>query len=237
MKNSRWSEIVILIFLCSCLPGTAAAAPQPKSGKPNIIAIMTDDQRWDSLGSYGDKVVETPNIDALAREGARFENAFTVAVLCCPSRTSFFTGKYASCNQCYNNSPKSEIGIGKFSFLEPLKRAGYRSGLSGKNHMFQPEYAKKWFDGFVEYSPLGKGEEDEPGSLAPSDQAVRDFLSTSGPKSSLGHKLLEGLIDFPEPFPEQQTITSRSGRRDVLPADRARACLRGLGPVRCCQVP
>jgi len=186
----------------------ALAAEKPNISRPNIVVIMTDDQRWDSLGCYGDKVVKTPHIDALAKEGTRFENAFTCAVLCCPSRTSFFTGKYASQNQCFNNSPKSEIGTGKFSFMEPLKNAGYQIGLSGKNHTFQTDYAKQWFDGFSEYSPWGK-EEEELGSFNPSDKAVRDFLSTSGPKSSMGHKLLEGLIDFPEPFPEQQCMTSR----------------------------
>ena len=57
------------------------AAESSKTSRPNIIVIMTDDQRWDSLGCYGNKVVKTPNIDALAKEGTRFENAFTVAVL------------------------------------------------------------------------------------------------------------------------------------------------------------
>lgn len=153
-------------------------------------------------------MVRTPNIDALAKEGTRFENAFTAAVLSTPSRTSFFTGKYASKNQCFGNKKESAISTGKFSFIEPLKNSGYAVGLSGKNHTFQRGYVKKWFDGFVEYTPWGK-EEEELGSFNPSDKAVRDFLTNSGPKSSLGHKLLEGLIDFPEPFPEQQCMTSR----------------------------
>ena len=206
MKNN-WLNILSLAVLSAAGPLTAAEPP--KTARPNIVVIMTDDQRWDSLGCYGDKVVKTPNIDMLAKEGTRFENAFTCAVLCCPSRTSFFTGKYASHNECYNNSKKSEIGDAKFSFVQSLKNAGYTVGLAGKNHTFQPDYAKKWLDSFMEYSPWGKGEEEEAGSLSPSDKAERDFLTTSGPKSSLGHKLLEGLIDFPEPFPEEQTITAR----------------------------
>jgi arylsulfatase A-like enzyme len=66
-------------------------------------------------------------------------------------------------------SPKSELKAGQFSFIEPLKSAGYRNGLSGKNHVFQPDYAKKDFDFFQEYSPWGKDEE-EMGSMNPSDQ-------------------------------------------------------------------
>ena len=213
-------SILHLAGIFGCVLLTASATEPQKATRPNIVIIMTDDQRWDSLGCYGDKVVKTPNIDALAKEGTRFENAFTCAVLCCPSRTSFFTGKYASRNECYNNAKKSEIGDAKFSFVQSLKTAGYAVGLAGKNHAFQPDYAKKWLDSFVEYSPWGKGEEEAAGSLNPSDKAERDFLTTSGPKSSLGHKLLEGLIDFPEPFPEQQTITARIADDAIAFVDR-----------------
>jgi len=204
--NHILASLIAALWL-SPLAALTAAEP-PKSNRPNIVIIMTDDQRWDSLGCYGDKVVKTPNIDALAKEGTRFENAFAVDMLCCPSRTSFFTGNYASRRRCFDNSQKSELKAGQFSFIEPLKSVGYRIGLSGKNHAFQPDYVKKDFDFFQEYSPWGKDEE-ELGSMNPSDKAVRDFLSTSGPKSSMGHKLLEGLIDFPEPFPEKQCMTSR----------------------------
>lgn len=180
-------------------------AAEKSPAKPNIIVIMTDDQRWDSLGCYGDKVVKTPNIDALAKEGTRFENVFTVAVLCCPSRTSFFSGKYASRRLCWDNSPKSCIGTNEFSFIQPLKKAGYAIGLAGKNHTFQKAYFKQWFDVVEEYSPWGK----EGGALTESDLAIQHFRTTSGPPSRLGHKLLEGLIDFPEPFPEEKCMESR----------------------------
>ena len=207
MKINNFITLAAALLLSPLAALTAAESS--KTSRPNIVVIMTDDQRWDSLGCYGNKVVKTPNIDQLAKEGTRFENAFTVAVLCCPSRTSFFTGQYASRNKCYNNSKNSQIGVGQVSFIEPLKKAGYQIGLAGKNHTFQRDYAKKWLDSFAEYSPWGKGEEEEAGRLNPSDKTVRDFLTTSGPKSSLGNKLLEGLIDFPEPFPESQTITAR----------------------------
>jgi hypothetical protein len=208
-NSNNFIRKLFLTGVCLCLPLLALGSVKSSNKLPNIVIIMTDDQRWDSLSCYGDKVVKTPNIDALSNEGTRFQDAFSCAMLCCPSRTSFFTGNYASHNECFYNNKQSQIGLGKFSFIESLKNAGYRIGLSGKNHAFQKDYAMHWFDNFVEYSPWGKGEEDEPGVLMPSDMAVRNFLSTSGPKSSLGHKLLEGLIDFPEPFPEDQTITAR----------------------------
>jgi arylsulfatase A-like enzyme len=185
--------------LITCIAMAAAFA----EAKPNLIVIKTDDQRWDSLGIYGNPVVKTPAIDTLARDGTRFENAFTVAVLCCPSRTSFFSGQYASRTQRFDNSLKNHIQPGQFSFIEPLKQAGYKIGLSGKNHTFTDQYTKEWFDTFEEFSPWGRHGGNE------ADQAVKKFRSTTGPKSRIGTVLLEGLIDFPEPFPEEQCMTAR----------------------------
>lgn len=193
----HFSKFILSILLT----GPALAA----TDRPNIIVIKTDDQRWDSLGVYGDPVVHTPRIDALAKDGTRFENAFTVAPLCTPSRTSFFSGRYASTNQVFDNKNASHIGLEDFSFIETLKNAGYKVGLAGKNHTFQLSYAEKWFDTFEEYSPWGK----EHGTRTESDIAVEDFRKNSGPDSQLGNWLLEGLIDYPEPFPEEQCMTAR----------------------------
>lgn len=190
------------IIAAACLLTGGIAAEQPR---PNIIVIKTDDQRWDSLGCYGHNLIKTPNIDALAKEGIRFENTFTVAPLCVPSRTSFFSGQYATRNQRFDNTPESHIGPGQFSFIQVLKDSGYRTGLCGKNHTFQNAYVKKWFDCFEEYSPWGK----HAGTLTDFDKAVRKYRSTSGPPSRLGRLLLEGLIDEPEPFPEEKCMTYR----------------------------
>ena len=62
--------------------------------KPNILWICTDQQRWDTLGCYGNDKVHSPNIDRLAREGVLFENAFSQSPVCTPSRASFLTGRY-----------------------------------------------------------------------------------------------------------------------------------------------
>lgn len=193
------------MIFSACLLAAGAGLIAKAQTKPNIIVIKTDDQRWDSLGCYDHPLVKTPNIDALATEGIRFKNAFTVAPLCVPSRTSFFSGQYATRNQRFDNKPESHIAPEQFSFIQVLKDSGYRTGLCGKNHTFQHAYVKKWFDCFEEYSPWGKAF----GTLTESDKAVRKFRSTSGPPSQLGRLLLEGLIDEPEPFPEEQCMASR----------------------------
>lgn len=72
---------------------------QPLTGKgerrPNILFLLTDDQRWDTLGCMGNAVVRTPEIDALARAGVLFRNAFVTTSVCSPSRASIVTGQYA----------------------------------------------------------------------------------------------------------------------------------------------
>jgi arylsulfatase A-like enzyme len=189
--------------ICLILAAVFAAPLLLAAAKPNIIVIKTDDQRWDSLSAYGDPVVKTPNIDRLSEEGTRFENVFTVSPLCGPSRTSFFTGTYPSKRECFDNA--TYINPGDNSFLESLKEAGYKIGLSGKNHCFTEKYFDTVFDFREEYGPWGK----EKGTMTEADIAVHEYRNTQGPSSRLGNKLLEGLIDFPEPFPVEHCITSR----------------------------
>ena len=61
---------------------------------PNIIFLLTDDQRADALGVAGNELIQTPNIDKLANDGVRFSNAFVTTSICCVSRASIFSGQY-----------------------------------------------------------------------------------------------------------------------------------------------
>ena len=105
----------------------------PGEKKPNILWICTDQQRFDTLGCYGNKFVSTPNIDRLAAEGVQFSNAISQSPVCSPSRGSFLTGRYpVTCRQRQNGAdiPDSEVLVTKL-----LHDAGYRCGLSGKLHL------------------------------------------------------------------------------------------------------
>src|SRR5262245_46922940 len=84
---ARW--FFLLIALLWSMPALAAE-------RLNIISIVTDDQaRW-GLGCYGNAEVRTPNLDRLAKDGAKFLNAFTVTPVCSPSRASFLTGRWGT---------------------------------------------------------------------------------------------------------------------------------------------
>src|SRR5689334_1749807 len=79
-------HLFILLLLAGCAgPETAPAR------KPNVVVVFTDDQRWDAMGCAGNPFLKTPNMDRLAREGARFANAFCTTSLCSPSRASMLS--------------------------------------------------------------------------------------------------------------------------------------------------
>ena len=101
--------------------------------KLNILWICTDSQRWDTLGCYGNKFVNTPNIDKLASEGVLFENAFVQNPLCTPSRGSFLTGRYPVTNGLTKNG--QNINPDEKLITKALADNGYTCGLSGKLHI------------------------------------------------------------------------------------------------------
>ena len=108
--------------------------------RPNILWICTDQQRYDTLGCYGNNSVTTRNIDRLAREGTRFEYAFSQSPVCTPSRGAFLTGRYPrTCRIRQNGAavPGTEVLVTRM-----LADAGYHCGLSGKLHLSpcHPEY-------------------------------------------------------------------------------------------------
>lgn len=104
--------------------------------RPNVVVFNTDQQRADCLGCTGSPV-NTPTVDALAREGRRFTNAFVTSPLCSPSRASIFTGRYPHEHGVYGNDvPLPE---NQETFVETLSRAGYETALYGKWHLGVPE--------------------------------------------------------------------------------------------------
>jgi len=100
---------------------------------PNIIFILTDQQRFDSLGCYGQKLNISPNIDKMAAEGIKFTHAFTNQPVCGPARSILQTGKFATETRCYRNGialPTDEKTLASF-----FSQAGYEVGYLGKWHL------------------------------------------------------------------------------------------------------
>ncbi len=117
---------------------------------PNIIVIVTDDQRWDMLGAAGNSIIQTPNMDRMAREGVHFENHFVTTSLCAPSRTSIFTGLYASCHGTHGFATAMSEELHDRSYPVRLRQAGYRTGFVGKYGVGRtlPTDRFDYFEGF-----------------------------------------------------------------------------------------
>ena len=99
------------ILLVHVLLGLVSSHAAGLSDRPNILVILTDDQRWDALGvmqrELGDRALfpwfKTPHLDRLAREGVRFSKTFVTTSLCSPSRASFLSGRMARNHKVQNN--------------------------------------------------------------------------------------------------------------------------------------
>jgi N-acetylglucosamine-6-sulfatase len=135
----RLLSVVCLALLLGESVGLAQSRnlqlPRIPNAKPrNIIFILTDDHRYDALGFLkGQSWLETPNLDALARNGVYLKNAFVTTSLCSPSRASILTGQYAHQHRVVDNNnpvPKDLV-----FFSQYLQQAGYDTGFFGKWHM------------------------------------------------------------------------------------------------------
>ncbi len=119
--------------------------------RPNLIFILTDDQRAEQIGCYGHEIVETPHLDKLAAEGTLFENAYVTSAICTPSRACFFLSQYERRHGVNFNSGtgvSEEAWAGSYPVL--LREAGYFTGYVGKNHV--PVGAAGYRSGLVEDS-------------------------------------------------------------------------------------
>ncbi|MDF1658548.1 MAG: sulfatase [Verrucomicrobiales bacterium] len=106
--------------------------------KKNVLFLISDNQTWSDVGCYGHPIVKTPNIDQLAAEGVRFEQAFATTASCGPSRAVMYTGLLTHSNGQYahpHREHNQQIRPDVTSVFEMLKGAGYRTGLIGKDHV------------------------------------------------------------------------------------------------------
>lgn len=146
----------IQAVLLVCALGVGFFSPAEEERKPNIIILLADDLGYGELGCYGQEVIKTPNIDALAAKGLRFTDFYAGTSVCSPSRGVLMTGVHAGHATIRGNKgfypvngswdrvalKKSEITI-----AEMLKSAGYQTAFVGKWHLGIPQDVSTWASG------------------------------------------------------------------------------------------
>ncbi|TWU66709.1 Arylsulfatase [Crateriforma conspicua] len=139
--------LVVLLVLLS----RGAPAEQP----PNIVFFFTDDQTTSTLGCYGNPIIQTPNIDQLARQGTRFENAFVSQAICWVSRTTILTGLTGRSYGTPGNPELATADAVRELYTDRLRASGYRTGYFGKWHAKMPKDFRRE-DHFDEFEAIGR---------------------------------------------------------------------------------
>lgn len=150
----------VLVILWSLGFGHGSLSNGAAPPRPNIVFILMDDLRWDELGCTGHPFVRTPNIDRIAREGARFKNAYATTPLCSPSRASILTGRYAHAHGVRDNTNNDALSHRLTTFLLLLHRAGYETAFFGKWHMGTDDSPRPGIDHWLSFK--GQGEYIDP---------------------------------------------------------------------------
>ena len=158
-RQTFWRRQVLSVapvaFLIGLLGVSARSAEPP--ARPNVLVVITDDQRYDTLGCTGHPVAKTPNIDRLAREGALFRHFYAACPLCSPSRASYLTGVYPHKHGIINND---KLGLDVIShtlmtFPRQLREAGYETAFIGKWHMGADDSRRPGFDRWFSFKGQG----------------------------------------------------------------------------------
>ncbi len=125
-----------LLRLTACLLLALYCAGTTQARQPNIVFIFSDDHAWQAISAYGEprKLLDTPNLDRIARDGMRFDRCLVPNSICGPSRATVLTGKYSHLNGFCNNS-NSLFDGSQTTFPKLLQGAGYQTAIFGKWHL------------------------------------------------------------------------------------------------------
>src|SRR4051812_49205744 len=185
------------------LAGLAAGVLQPgairAATRKNVLLIMSDQHRKDCLGVAGDPVARTPNLDALARSGVRFSNAYCSNPVCTPSRASLLTGLYTHNHQAWTNTVPWPIEHKTMAHY--FGQAGYVTGLVGKMHFVDAQ--THGFDYRLDFNDWYQ-------YLGPKTRLYADELSRANSGSGLP-QIDDLWRDFGDPWKGVRELDEREG--------------------------
>ena len=129
MKILQLLLVLLLVVSCST---DSTDGNQSSDKRPNILFIMSDDHAYQAISAYSNKLIETPNIDRLAKEGMLFTNACVTNSICAPSRAVILTGKHTHINGKIDN--RMPFDTTQTTFPQIFQKAGYETAMYGKLH-------------------------------------------------------------------------------------------------------
>jgi arylsulfatase A-like enzyme len=156
MKRVRRNLATVAIVVISLL-SLSQAAVEAQRRPPNIVLIVSDDMGYADIGVHGSKDIPTPNIDALAKGGIRFTDAYVSGPYCSPTRAGLMTGRYPQrFGHEFNldvSAAHRDLGLplGETTMADRLKAAGYRTALFGKWHLGSGDKFHPMSRGFDEF--------------------------------------------------------------------------------------
>lgn len=178
----------LLLAVGACAPAPSDRSAQPTTNalaaRPNLLVLVTDDQRWDAVG-YENPRVETPHIDRLAARGVRFDNAFVTTTICPASRASILTGRLEREHGHTFGTPPLDPGLVASSYPALLRDSGYETAYVGKLGVELGAGAPTLFDHHVELWRRPYFQPDDSGTLRHvtelTARAAVDFLEGRDP--------------------------------------------------------
>ncbi len=156
MATIKITHLTFIVSLIVALLGLSSQA----NPRVNFIQILTDDQGWGDLGSFGHPFIDTPHIDRLAEEGVKFTHCYSADSVCSPSRASIMTGRTPFRTGVYRWVPAGHfchLPENEVTLPQLLRQNGYQTGHFGKWHL--SHYSEKRIPGGYDYQDFGYGGE------------------------------------------------------------------------------
>ena len=209
-------------FMAQAAAVAVAATQARAAAKPerrNIVFILVDDMRFDSMSLLGHPFLETPHLDALAKGGMMFDRTFVTTSLCSPSRASILTGLYAHAHKVYDNKAPMDGAIPTFPRI--MQAAGYETGFIGKWHM--GGYSDEPQQGFDYWSSFrGQGVYVDPTFNTNGEQKKVSGYVTD----IITGKAVE-FLRAPKDKPFCLYVSHKAVHAEFRPADRHKGCYSG----------
>ncbi|MDF1841433.1 MAG: sulfatase [Rubripirellula sp.] len=233
-------------FAICLLAGIALTVPAPRcfadSNKPplNVVFVLCDDHRFDCLGAAGHPFLETPHLDAMAREGAMLTHTYVTTSLCSPSRASILTGQYAHNHRVVDNYHPVNPDLAFFP--EQLQKAGYQTAFIGKWHMGGDiDDPQRGFDHWLAFRGQGTYWPDGHGTTREVPQTTYDGFNLNGRRVAQKGYITDELTDYAIDFLDSRDtskpffmyVSHKAVHADFVPADRHRGRYEtALLPIR-----